>query len=140
MTPKTLNQAALILAAAREVGEGPVEQMKGIAICLRNREKAGWAEDILGVIELMDESAAHEPSGFVLDGNNRDLQRFAYDIEQVYYEGLAGLPDGEGEGLHEAKYWCFTSRPVRDWFRDEIIRDPKNHPNRAQIGPIMFFD
>jgi hypothetical protein len=140
LTPKTLNQAALVLAAAREVGEGSVEQMKAIAICLRNREKAGWADDILGVIELMDETAAHDDQGHVLDGANRELQRLTHDIEQVYYEGGADLPDAEGEGLHDAKYWCFLTRPIRDWFRDQIIRDPENHPNRAQVGPIMFYD
>ena len=138
MTPKTLNQAALILAAAREVGEGSVEQMKGIAICLRNREKAGWAEDILGVIESMDEHSAHEPSKHKLD--SRTLQRFTHDIDQVYYEGGADLPDGEGGGLNEAKYWCFMNRPIRGEFTYNIIRDPQNHPNRGQIGPIMFFD
>lgn len=140
MTPRVLQQAALVLAAAREVGDGPVEQMKAIAICLKNRVDAGWYEDIIAAIEDMDRHAAHEPGSYQLDGANRNLQRFAHDIEGVFYQGTMESAGAELQGLEEAKFWCFMQRPIRDEFTKKIIRNQENHPNHASVGPIMFYD
>jgi hypothetical protein len=143
MTPRVLQQAALVLTVAREVGKGPVVQMEAVAIALKNRVNAGWYEDVLDAIEDMDRHSAHEANPARLSGADRDLQRFSHDIEDVWFQGSERMGEtspGDKSGFAEVKFWCWINRPIRDSFRDKIIRDPKNHPNKGQVGPIMFFE
>lgn len=140
MTPRVLSHAALALAAAREVGDGPVEHMKAVAIILRNRWQGGWYDDLMDAVEDIDTHSAHDPREIRLRGDNRTLQKFAFEIENCLYEGMSGLPDQEGGGLNKAKYWCFLDRPLRDRFKTTIIRDKENHPQKGVIGLMLYFD
>ncbi|MGA9668395.1 MAG: hypothetical protein WBQ94_04260 [Terracidiphilus sp.] len=162
MTLNDMQRAALALYAARAAGEGgSLEQMKGIAYCIRNRVKAGWYDgQWLTVIEHADESGANPPGiRVVLDPNNRALQRLAADIDDIYYGAGA-----EGPGNREQKklapvaqnfapsggelrdavgracYWAWVNEPFTAWFQEHILDHPEDHIMKAQMGMMLFFE
>lgn len=160
MTPKTFQQAMLVAYAARQtayyaVSErrvrcGTVEQMKGVCYCIRNRVRNGWYDgDWIQVIENAEEAAAHDINpDFVLNSNERDLQRLLLDIEQVFFTSGSDRNSASsfdaaadmGGFVDKAMYWAFLNRPVRSEFSATIMQDPTNHPNRGTKGLMMFFD
>lgn len=150
MTFPDVQRAMLAVFAAREVGpRGSLEEMRAVACCIRERVKAGWYENWLLTMENADETAAHPWNLSVkLDPDNRSFQRMLSDVDDIYYSQnrhALESTDEESFSLEDSiaelklKYWCFTNRPMTQWFRDNIARDPKNHPMRAQMGLMMFY-
>lgn len=149
MTMNDLQQAAVIQFAAREVGDGTVEQMKAVCHCLRNRLAAGWAENIFTIVENATDpwASAHGPAslGVKLDFTDRRLRELARDIEQILYP-LGGMTDDvaricgrQDRDRGPLLYWNFINRPTTDWFRDNIARSPQ-HPNRAQFSFLYLYE
>lgn len=152
MTLPDVQRALLAVFAAREVGpKGSLEEMRAVACCLRERVRAGWHEGSwLLVMEYADEHAAHvATTAAKLNPNQRSLQRMLSDVDDIYYgQRRHALESGsdDGESLeasiaeHKLKYWCFLNRPMTPWFKANIARDMKNHPMRAQVGLMMFYE
>ena len=150
-----IQKAELALFSARAAGQdASLEQMKAIAICIRNRVKAGWGDgNWLAVMEESAEHLANLPSDPMrLDPGNRNLQRLAREIDDIYYGGgqhadawiawRAGQ-GGEGsldEALKDAKYWAFVREPMQAWFIERVIHDPENHREAANMGTMLFFE
>jgi hypothetical protein len=149
------------LFAARAAGQGAsLEQMKAVAYCIRNRVKAGWWDgQWLTVMERAGETLANTPDDepWYLDPNNRALQRLVADVDEIYYGGrpaagarveqtpmMAQRYAAEGGDLEEAigksVYWAWLNRPFTVWFRKNILEETHNHPNRAQMGMMAFFE
>lgn len=149
MTVNDIQRAYLCLFAVREAGpRASADQMKAIAICIRNRVRQGWHEgDWIKVIENADETRANEPIAMHLDANNRDFQILARDIEEIYFSrrdwtrepSLAQMPDLD-EAIGAATYWAFINRPLTPWFQSHIVGDPKNHPSKTSFGLMMFYN
>jgi hypothetical protein len=161
MTLNDAQRAALALFAARAAGQdASLEQMKAIALCVRNRVKAGWHDgQWLTVIEHSYETAGNLPlARVILDPNNRALQRLIADIDDIYY-GLAAYsttaqnkattptaqrfaPDaGDLEtAIGKCCYWAWVNRAFTPWFKENILDHPDRHPNRAQMGLMSFFE
>jgi hypothetical protein len=154
MTQRDVDRVMLVLYAVREAGaRGSLEQMKAICYCLRNRVRAGWGEWV-EVIETADEGNAHEPAEKIeIDVSSRAYQRLLRDVDDIYFgqSSLNGFGDEEGseggtlesslcEPEHAALYWCFVNRPIRPWFAQTIVQDPKNHANRATMTLMNFYE
>jgi hypothetical protein len=155
MTQKDVDRVMLVRYAVRETGErGSLEQMKAVCYCLRNRVRAGWG-DWIDVIEGADEHGAHTPENDGrIDPNNRAYQRLLRDVDDIYFghRGLAkSYGDTEGGGErdledsltardHECLYWAFLDRPMRPEFAETIVRAGAEHPNRATMGLMMFYE
>jgi hypothetical protein len=155
-----VQRAYLALFAARAAGQGAsLEQMKAIAYCIRNRVKAGWWDgQWLTVMEHAGETEANKPEEpWFLDPNNRALQRLIADIDEIYYGGrpaggarveqapmMAQRYAAEGGDLEEAigksVYWAWLNRPFTVWFLKNVLEQAHNHPNRAQMGMMAFFE
>jgi hypothetical protein len=135
--------------AARQAGaEASLEQMKAICYCIRNRARAGWHDGgIFLAVELAQEHSAHEEKPVIIDPNARPFQRLTRDIDEVFFGDRHGSPFGVDDAspdlsdtLAKQKFWCFLDRPIRPWFKTNIIDDHKNHANTAQMGLMLFYE
>jgi hypothetical protein len=149
MTQKDVDRVLLALYAVREAGpKGSLEQMKAICYCLRNQVRAGWGE-WMDVIEKAYETGAHAPAlEMPVDANSRVYQRLLRDVDDIYFGHSELGPTDEGGSLesslcdpqHPCCYWAFVERPMLPRFAETIVRDPKNHPNRATMGMMVFYE
>lgn len=149
MTQKDVDRVLLTLYAVREAGpRGSLEQMKAICYCLRNRVRAGWGE-WMDVIENADETNAHASELTTpIDPNSRTYQRLLRDVDDIYFGQSSISSTGGGEDLenslcdsqHLCCYWSFVNRAILPSFAETIVRDPANHPNRATMGTMMFYE
>lgn len=150
MTLADAQRAMLALYAVREAGpRGSLEEMRAVACCIRERVRAGWHDgswmSVLEHAHLESGNTVEEPMR--VDPNSRTLQRMLSEVDDIYYaqarhhtEQDDGLTVEASIAEHKLKYWCFLNRPMRAWFVDNIVRDPKNHPNRGQMGNMMFYE
>ena len=161
MTLNDVQKAELALFAARAADAGAsLEQMKAIAYCVRNRVRAGWHDgQWLTVMEHADEAAGNLPGPRVtLDPSSRALQRMIADVDDIYYrtgnreqgignrnqesqaQRFATEADDMADALGKCLYWCFIDQPMNPWFVDNVMNQPAEHPSRAQMGLMMFFE
>lgn len=153
MTLPDAQRAMLAVFSAREVGpKGSLEEMRAVACCIRERVRGGWHDGSwLVTMEHADEHAAHPWNmGVKLDPNNRSFQRMLSDVDDIYYgqrrHALEGSSGDDVESLeasiaeNKLKYWAWTNRPMTQWFKENIARDQTNHPMRAQMGTMMFYE
>ena len=157
MTISDAQRAYLVAFAFREAGpNASLEAMLALCYIIRNRVKLQWEDgDWIRVIERVHLHAAHESSPHVeLNSESRQFQRLLREVDDIYYGGMDGhgmtTAAGDEGGIslfetmcqrkHERLYWMHVGRPVRTWFRDNIIRDPQNHPQRGTLGTMMFFE
>jgi hypothetical protein len=147
MTQKDVDRVMLVRYAVKEAGpQGSLEQMKAICYCLRNRVRSGWGE-WMEVIETADETRANEPGEpWRIDTASRAYQRLLHDVDDIYFGHSAPSSDGPTleDSLCEKKrpcfHWLFLDRPIRQWFKDNIIADKQNHPSNVTMGLTMFFE
>jgi hypothetical protein len=150
LTLHDLQRAQLVAVAFDEAGPGgSLEQMRAIAMCIRNRVRQGWYDgDWLEVIENMQSTAANLARVHVpLDGNNRSLQRLIADIDEIYFSRRdyvrepsgQKMPDLE-EAIGNAVYWAFINQPFSPWFKIHVLDDPSHHPQKANMGLLFFYE
>lgn len=150
MNMNDINRAHLALFSAREAGpEGSAEQMRAIAICIRNRVRQGWHEsDWMKNIEHAQHYRAHEeiPSE-PINPENRSFQRLIRDIDEIYFSRRDFVKEPShdpmpslDEAIGRACFWMYVNRPVRDWFKLAIIGNPSAHAQKAQMGTMLFFE
>lgn len=151
MTMSDFQRAQLVSFAFREAGpDASLEQMKGICYVIRNRVRAGWHDgNWLRAIEEAGESAAHVTEGVIsLNPDSRELQRLLREIDDIYFGNGWALSEPGGldmeasltEEKHEKKYWFFINRPIRAWFKENVLDDRENHRSRTQMGLMMFVE
>lgn len=139
MTLETFIRAQLAAFAYQQAGAtGSIASMKAICYAMANRVKAGWG-GWADVIEAAPESAAHDdgpPAPISL--RNPALQGLLREIEEIY---AGSAEDDTRQVVGECLFWQVLTRPdVRPWFRDNIVRDPENHPRRAHVGTIILYE
>lgn len=151
MTLRDFQLARLAEFCFREVGpRGSLEEMKAIAICLKNRAAKGWHDgNLILVIEHAEDHAAHENTQQTkLNPDSRELQRLLREIEGSYYgddvgqpvEGLTTVQSLTEQG-HEKLYWCYIDgRVMRPWFKTTILADQQNHKSRTHMGNLLFLE
>jgi len=153
MTLNDFQRVMLAEFAIRQAGPlGSVEQMKAICYVMRNRVRKGWNDgNWIATIEAAPDHAAHDPLPMRIDPSSRTMQRLISDIDDIFYSYKFGATSDDGsilgnlestltEEKHEALYWSYANRPVREWFLKKIQKDGINHPLRAQMGTMMFYE
>jgi hypothetical protein len=149
MTQKDVDRVLLTLYAVREAGmRGSLEQMKAICYCLRNRVRAGWGDWMEVLAEAETNNAHASDEHFPIDTNSRTYQRLLRDVDDIYFGHSDPASTEEGgtvesslcDPQHPCCYWAFTDRPMLPHFAETIVRDPENHPNRATMGVMMFYE
>ena len=150
MTLNDIQRAELACFAARAAGpDGCLEQMHAIAYCIRNRVRQGWHEgEWLQVLEHADEAAGNVAGPrVILDANNRSFQRLIQDVDEIYFSRRDYHKDPSGEAMPaleeaigNACYWAFINQPFTKWFREAIIGDARNHPQKTNMGTMFFYE
>lgn len=165
MTLSDFQRAMLVEFAIREAGPGgSVEMMMAICYCIRNRVQGGWEDgNWIRVMERAQEHSAHDEAladEVELDPDDRDFQLMLRRVDDIYFsqsmesdawgnaavggmsaeEGGRSMADVLTQKKHEMKYWMHLRRPVREWFKENIIKDYKNHKQRVTLGLMMFFE
>ena len=104
-----------------------------------NRQKAGWSNDLLELIEQAPESAAH-PIDFdrpALKAGNSALQGLLRDIDDIFY---ATAEDDTRKTVGKCLYWQnLLNKNTRPWFIENIVRSAE-HPRKAQVGMIVLYE
>lgn len=126
-------KAQVTLAAWREGTHfGGHLPMQMIAHSLANRYKQGWG-DWSGVLERMAMFSAIES----IDQRQPDLQ----DPNFVkLLQAIDGIVDGTAKDMtNGGLYFADLAKPVRDWFRENILDQPEAHPRCANNVTLTFF-
>lgn len=136
MTIETYTRAQLARFSAEQgASYGGVNNMLAIAFILRNRVFAGWGT-WLDVVEAADLKLANKTAGredlaqVFKSGSGRILLN---RIDEIY--ARAEVEDITGGAL----WWVDPSRPIEAWFVKEVMQRPLEHPRKAHIGPVWFF-
>jgi len=147
MTINDVQRAYLAIFAAREAGPGAsADQMKAIAMCIRNRVRQGWHEgDWIKVIENADKYRANLHRPAPIDASDRNFQTLARDIDDIYFsrrdwdkEPSHDRMPGLDEAIGNCCYWAFASQPLTSWFLINIAND-QNHILKTNMGLMMFY-
>lgn len=146
-----LQRGYLAIFAAREAGpRASSDQMKAIAMCMRNRVRQGWENgDWLKVIQRAESTRANLGGGMriELDIDDRDLQRFIREIDEIYFSRHDWTKEPSGdpmpsldEAIGNAVFWAFINRPFTPWFEQNVLRDPEHHKMKTTMGLMMFYE
>lgn len=136
MTTDTFVKAQLAGFAYTEANHtGSLDAMRAVCFIVRNRVRAGWAGgDWNRVINHAPVHAAHEAQSEGPSLESEIFRRLLLQIDEIY-QGTA-----EDNLTEKGMYYCdVTGRAVRDWFAQNIVRDPGHHPRVAQVGMIHIF-
>jgi hypothetical protein len=150
MTGNDFVRGQLASFAIEQAGaNAPVDHMKAIALCMRNRARAGWHDgDWLENMFHADRYSAHDPGPRVrFELGDRSQSRLIREVDEIFFSrSNEDNPKSSGdsisfeEAVGKSCYWLFVNRPVREWFKSTIIRDPENHRQGASLGLMMLFE
>lgn len=144
MTLEQYQRAQLAHFALQQVGgTASVNCLKAICMVMLNRQRAGWSNDLLELMDQADATAAHDPRPVAITSASPTLQGLLRDIDDVFF----GTGDDETRKIvsppHPRKpllYWQnLLQKDVRPWFVNEIVRS-SDHPRRAQVGMIVLYE
>jgi hypothetical protein len=110
---------------------------------MANRVRAGWG-DWSDVMEQAPEFAAHPDEHVFVNLRSPALQGLLRDIDDIFY----GMTEDETRKIVSPAgprkpllYWCnLLNKTVRPWFVETVIKNPTEHPMRAQVGMIMLYE
>lgn len=140
MTLDQLQRAQLVFFAHQQgARSGSLAVMKAVCYVVRNRVRAGWHDgNWMDVIEHADEVAGNEETPRLkVDIYSRAFQMLMQAVDDIYYSAAT---DEVETLVDKALYFQFVDKPMRGWFTDNIIRDPKNHPRTAHTGTLVLFN
>jgi hypothetical protein len=142
-----LQRGALVLFAAREAGpNADLKHMKAIAYVIRNRVRAGWAENWLAAMEQAEVNRANDLVRYPLNINSRAFQMFTRDIDEIFYgsnqdnDEIAAVCCGATKEEAPLMYWCYIGRPISQWFTENILRKPEEHRQRANFNLLYLYE
>ena len=103
-----------------------------VANCLRNRFSRGWGS-WLSVIENIPKHSGtvEQPTGMP-DHFDRNFLKVLAEIDAIYENSSKDTSNG-------ALYWTDTTKVDRDWFIENIARNPDHHMV-ANLNSLVFWD
>jgi hypothetical protein len=113
--------------------------MKAVCHVLRNRMRAGWGDGTwYGAMNLHGRVAGNPEAEWAeWEPNDRVFQLLLREIDEIY---LGVSEDDTRVVVGKALYYVFIDRPVTEWFEQNIVRDPANHPHRGHIHPMALYE
>lgn len=141
MTYENFIKAKMVQFAASEALHlGGWDGMCGVAQVLKNRVEAGWGEwnVVLDTAPNYRGTILKPPKIDVRDVAFRRMLSLVDDI----YHGIADDSNVNLEtesGKRIALYYADLNNINRDWFRDNVLSDLREHPHLTTVGPLTFF-
>jgi len=111
---------------------GGLNNMLAVAHVLRNRVMAGWG-DWTEVVQRAPEKKANVYTKEILNLRTGNVRAFLARIDDVYTR--VDVTDLTGGAL----FYVDPGRRIEDWFQNEVIERPDDHPRSAHIGPVWFY-
>jgi Cell Wall Hydrolase len=113
--------------------------MLAVALVLRNRAKAGWhsgsiyenaiaKNQIASVSTIGDPNTVHFP-----DAREPQFQTLLQLLDEVFDDRR------EDNLTNGALYYCVINESTSEWFKDNILNKPEEHPRTAVLGQTTFF-
>lgn len=106
--------------------------MIALAWVLRNRVFAGWGD--------WYDVAMNAPTkrGAIYDDWRVDLRNSQVRFFLTRIDDIHNGTEVE-DMVNGALYYTEAQMPQTEWFKNMILRDRKEHPMLAKVGPIHFF-
>lgn len=136
MTIETYIRAQLARIAVEEGGRyGGLNNMRAVAMVLRNRVFAGWGSwlDVIDGVETRPINTAvprFNPLPVLKSGMGRLILN---QVDEIY--SRTDLEDITGGAL----FWYDPAYPAVEWFVAEVLARQEQHRRVAHIGPVWFF-
>lgn len=140
MNIEQFQRAQLVAFAYQQAGStGSINCMRAICFVMANRVKAGWDDGgWMDVIQNAEAFSAHEMSLNPVSLRSPAFQGLLREIDSIWYGDR--VDDETSKVVGKCLFWSVLGWPVRDWFRDNIIRCPEGHPRKGQVGTIMLYE
>ena len=142
MVPADYLISALATLMWNEPKDDHLQGMVACGLVVRNRKIAGWSGgDWLEIIRNHDKYSANPTDALrhlKFGDPNRDdvFRRCLAKAEQIYNGNERDITaDPEGKG----SLWYGRLDQCSDWFKENIVRNPQDHPMIATIGIQKFF-
>lgn len=145
MTSETYVRAQLATLAWREgYQDGGINNSLAVAFVIKNRVRAGWGDwlDLIQRHAIWSSRNADElDTTSHPDAREPNFQLLLQQIDGVF-DG--SMPDkltvapklGDSRpGLYYGK----LNNISREWFLENIVRNPESHPRTSQVGEVIFF-
>lgn len=135
LTPETFIKAELAAFAQREAAHhGGIDNMLAVAFVVRNRVRASWfGGNWMEIIEGHEGVAGKNYPRTAVNLRDIHFRMFLQQIDDLY---LGLTPDKMTEG---ALYYCELNHCDNEWFLENIVRKPEEHPRVATVGNVSFF-
>lgn len=140
MTYENYIKAQLVHYCVNEGWDGSIETPLAIAQTLKNRVDEGWGGgDWMKVIEAApDYSGNSKKNRPAIEPRDLIFRSILQQIDEVYYGTSFENYVNDDQG-QKALYFAELHTLDRDWFKQNIVSDPENHPMIAKVGQINFF-
>jgi hypothetical protein len=114
-----------------------------IAQVIANRVAAGWhgGDWRKVILDAPNKRGTDYLEPFEFDTRETAFRQIIAQIDEVYY-GTADSSNvniDDEKGTVPALYYCELHNVTSAWFRNNILRDLKNHPRIAVVGQLTFF-
>lgn len=102
--------------------------------CIMNRVRQGWGSHLEVIERLPSFHAENQLRNFDKFPSiwDRHFVRILQETDSVFDSSAKDLSNG-------ALYWCDLRKIERDWFKEKIIRSPKDHPRVSDSASLTFF-
>ena len=124
---------------------GGFDSMLAVACVVRNRVRKGWfGGDWLKVIANAGDAASLmyppevERPPILEDLTAPGFRRVLQEVDDIFL-GMFKDTLTEGGLYYMNLTHAEQGQVVRPWFAEKILRDPANHPRKAQVSMIQIF-
>lgn len=140
MTFENFIKAKLVQLAAREAyHHGGWDGMCAVAQVMANRVNNGWGN----WNEVIDNACNYRGTPLLvqtIDVQSTSFRRMLLLVDDIYHgtadDSNVNVEDSRGKLV--ALYYADLSA-YNDWFKNNVLNDPKEHPRIAFVGPLTFF-
>lgn len=148
MDSHSLIKGELVQLAWREAHQyGGLDNQIAVMMVIRNRVRAGWhSGDWLQVLQNHSLYEAHTPTTPVHeypDVRDPIFLRLLQLVDGVYDGSMQDvLTTSPKPAMGEARgglFYADQNNITREWFLENISRNPVSHPRTSQVGQVIFF-
>lgn len=118
---------------------GGVQNMIAVAFVVKNRVRAGWhGGDWAAVMNAHYQYSANPQVALIElhslpDCRDRDFIALLQNIDGILSGSLQDTYTAGG------LYYCELNNVTRDWFKENVLAHPEQHPRVATVATVTFF-
>jgi hypothetical protein len=116
-----------------------------VAQVIANRVNAGWhgGDWRKVLIDAPNKVGTTYEVPFDYDTRELAFRQIVSQIDDIYHgtadDSNVNVETDSGPGTTVSLYYCVLHNVTSEWFKNNIIKDIKNHPRIAVVGQLTFF-